>query len=306
MRFAESAAQCLLPSRQSGRQVTYQYMGPGAAHGLVLLEDGSVGEVREAVVTPALCRRTEEELEDGIGRMILQAARTNPRVRPDQIGRYYNYVDLFVGDDHGWLLRVGNEVVAVPEPEWVGVLVRNEEGESGAVVHNLRGPIRIVEDAPEVQWDQIWRSGPRPAGNKAEKRRTRTAEATARALLYRWLTRDQKRDLERTGGFEVVGSDGKRFRIHKWVGGNVAEMGEGGRWTTSHCVVVNPVATSVPVYDLMLAQKVLIESDAGAFRELAVTRNIEGALADQEARRRERVAEFRRALDEALERQGRR
>lgn len=298
MRFAETAVQCLLPSRQSGRRVAYEYMGPGAAKGLVLREDGSVEETRSMVVTPALSRRTEEELEEGVGRMILQAARTNPRVRPDQIQRYYDMADLLVGERHGWLLKVGGEVVAVPEPEYVGVVVYNEEGESGAVVHNLRGPVRIVEDAPDVQWEQLWRPGPMPAGNKAEKRRKRVAEAAARSLLYRWLSRDQKRDLERVGRFEVTGSDGRRFRIHQWVGGNVEEMGDSGEWETSHCVVPED-AGSVPVHDLMLAQKVLIESDVEAFRKTAVTRSIKESLEVAEAMRRTRVAEFRRAMGAA-------
>ncbi len=59
------------------------------------------------------------------------------------------------------------------------------------------------------------------------------------------------------------------YLINAWQGGNVYLM-ENGAPTTVLCVVPNPaVVDHIPVHDLMLAQKILLESNVAEFLQTA-------------------------------------
>jgi hypothetical protein len=129
-------------------------------------------------------------------------------------------------------------------------------------------------------------------GNKTRKRAAARASIKAKALLYHQLTREQKWELRATNGFTVTGGDGKRYRITKASTSNV-KLVENGVDTQSLCVVFKD---SLPVYDLLLAQKFMLECDPDAFWKIAkvtdlmpMNRMRDTAL---NARREEAVAAF--------------
>ena len=87
----------------------------------------------------------------------------------------------------------------------------------------------------------------------------------AKALLLSHLNTWQQIDLEEEGEFEVTAPSGRLYRIYKFRSNNVLEIGRDGRTVCTFCLT----AGSVPIYDQMLAQKLLIETDEAAFRKLA-------------------------------------
>ena len=91
------------------------------------------------------------------------------------------------------------------------------------------------------------------------------ALAKARALLDRALTPEQRRDLVAKGYFYVKG---KRFtyRIREGHSGNVDALDSRGRVIDRFCA--HPLGR-VPVYDVMLAQKLWIETDENMFLKKA-------------------------------------
>ena len=91
------------------------------------------------------------------------------------------------------------------------------------------------------------------------------AEAKARVLLERALTPQQRRDLYVRRYFYVKG---RRFtyRIREGHSGNVDALDSSGRVISRYCA--HPLGR-VPVYDVMLAQKLWIETDENMFLENA-------------------------------------
>jgi hypothetical protein len=91
------------------------------------------------------------------------------------------------------------------------------------------------------------------------------AVAKARVLLERSLTPEQRRDLFARGYFYVKG---KRFtyRIREGHSGNVDALDTRGRLVSRFCAL--PLGR-VPVYDVMLAQKLWIETDENMFLKKA-------------------------------------
>jgi hypothetical protein len=91
------------------------------------------------------------------------------------------------------------------------------------------------------------------------------AVAKARILLDRALTPKQRRDLFARGYFYVKG---KRFtyRIREAHSGNVDALDSRGCVISRYCA--HPLGR-VPVYDLMLAQKLWIETDENMFLKKA-------------------------------------
>jgi hypothetical protein len=83
------------------------------------------------------------------------------------------------------------------------------------------------------------------------------AEKRARQLLLDNLSALQREQYETCGYFEVVGGDtGKRYRIRRGYQMNVEELAEKGQRIHLLCFVPQG---HVPVYDVMLAQKIALE-----------------------------------------------
>lgn len=94
-----------------------------------------------------------------------------------------------------------------------------------------------------------------------------TPEGRSLLLLRKWLSTAQWEQLAKRGYFEVVGSDsGKRYRIHAGASVNVCEIDERGRRQEGLCFM--PIG-SLPIGDVMLAQKVALETCEDRARAVA-------------------------------------
>ena len=85
-----------------------------------------------------------------------------------------------------------------------------------------------------------------------------TPEGRSVMLLRRCLSPEQLKQFAARGYFEVTGSDSKkRYRIHAGASVNVCEVDEKGRRREGLCFM--PIG-SLPIGDVMLAQKIALES----------------------------------------------
>ena len=97
----------------------------------------------------------------------------------------------------------------------------------------------------------------------------RTPEGRSLRLLRQWLSPGQRAQFAEESHFEVVGSDtGKRYRIYAGAATNVCELDESGRPTLGLCFL--PMG-ALPIGDVMLSQKIALESSEG--HALAVARS---------------------------------
>ena len=93
-------------------------------------------------------------------------------------------------------------------------------------------------------------------------RRRRQAAEKAQALLMEWLSPAQLAQYESNGYFEVTGShSGKRYRIRRTGQMNVDELDESRARVVVWCFKPEGY---LPVGDIMLAQKVMLETDERA------------------------------------------
>ena len=119
------------------------------------------------------------------------------------------------------------------------------------------------------------------------------AEARAKSLLLRLLTPKQKEEFTCRGYFTVEVARRGRFVILPDAMFNVLEM------ATGDCYCAVP-ATGVPIADLMLAQKLLLESDPDQFfrkancrHEVVVGLRDDGPLPEQVLRARKAIPDAR-------------
>lgn len=84
------------------------------------------------------------------------------------------------------------------------------------------------------------------------------ASLRARALLREALARWQQNDFNATRSFRVVGASGRTYRIDPMRHRNVKVLGKAGiEWV----LCASPADEELPVEDVMLAQKLLLETD---------------------------------------------
>jgi hypothetical protein len=89
--------------------------------------------------------------------------------------------------------------------------------------------------------------------------------------LRQWLSPAQRARLAENGYFEVVGCDtGKQYRIYPGAMSNVCEIDEKGRPRIGVCF---GAVGELPIGDVMLAQKIALESCEGD--AIAVARRFE-------------------------------
>jgi hypothetical protein len=94
-----------------------------------------------------------------------------------------------------------------------------------------------------------------------------TPEGRSLILLRRCLSSEQLKQFAAGGYFEVTGGDSrKRYRIHAGTSVNVCEVDEKGRRQVGLCFM--PIG-SLPLGDVMLAQKIALESCEREVRAIA-------------------------------------
>lgn len=108
---------------------------------------------------------------------------------------------------------------------------------------------RWGHQAARQMWSDFAPKAPTPEELEANKK--------AKELLYRFLSKKQRDQLESVGYFEQVGGDGNLYRL--WYGEHRSiELVEGGEVTKRLCVHPRII---VPVGDTLLAQKLLLQGD---------------------------------------------
>ena len=108
-------------------------------------------------------------------------------------------------------------------------------------------------------------------GRKACKQRERRSSLRARALLCKYLTREQRQQLKGTNAFLVKGQDGNTYEIRYGGHGGVYRLSpDNGKPDFSFCIVTH----NVPIYDQMLVQKLLLEKDIYTFMTTAHVTNV--------------------------------
>lgn len=97
--------------------------------------------------------------------------------------------------------------------------------------------------------------------------KTETPDYRAEKLLLSWLSPEQKCDFVARRKFVVIGSDMLLYEISELRSYNVKSVSTGAVM----CLVFDPgpAYTLYPIADLMLAQKILLETDAPSFRCMA-------------------------------------
>lgn len=92
------------------------------------------------------------------------------------------------------------------------------------------------------------------------------AAERAETILREHLTPAQRRSLDERGWFRVESEQGNLYRIERGMSGNVKAIDRRGRATARFCI--HPTDGS-PSPDVMLAQKLLLETDEAAFLRIA-------------------------------------
>jgi hypothetical protein len=107
---------------------------------------------------------------------------------------------------------------------------------------------------------------------KSFRRKEKGAWLRARALLHQMLTREQRWSLRASGGFQVQGQDGRTYEVSK----TAVRLIVDGKPRVSYCI--HP-KERLPAYDVMLAQKLLLESNVQHFLATANARDLDAARA---------------------------
>lgn len=88
-------------------------------------------------------------------------------------------------------------------------------------------------------------------------------------MLHQFLTREQRWSLRARKAFFVIGQDGRTYEIQ---GHGGIRLISDGRPTTSFCI--RPSGLMLPSSDLMLAQKLLLETNVEHFLATANARGL--------------------------------
>lgn len=260
MRIFDNPKQALLEDAYPDRTWELTYDCGFDTTALTLDTDGSIVEERTRIRV-LMAERTEEELEAGIKAMLLRAATA---VRPEDVFDYFAQKDLAIGWNHGGMLDIDGEMVIVTAPEFLGVVGRSRTG-CGAAIYNPGGVVRVDPEAPALERQ------PLNYFRRLFQRYKPFTDASlrrAKALFFRYLSREQKWELRAHRRVTTIGQDGREYRIYAWEGGNVKLVEEGVE-TTTLCVVPNPAVSKIPVHDLMLAQKLMLENTLEVFLKTA-------------------------------------
>ncbi len=134
-------------------------------------------------------------------------------------------------------------------------------------------PVTLPPPAPpapeELERQRLARK--RRAAEAAEAERKRQeADRRAAELLRQHLDDEQKKQYARDRSFVVYGEDGQRYRVRDGWAGHVERLGEDGLPVERFCIHPSEL---IPIPDNQLIAKLMLETDAQRFRQIAnVTR----------------------------------
>lgn len=149
---------------------------------------------------------------------------------------------------------IGARLDGMSLEELADVLIQVAEGR---IEHRLAVEARQLQDARYQQYRE-----------QQAVSLKRFEEATARSLrlLKSFLSTSQRAELERWEGITVRGADGQEYFIDAQPHQNIYLIERGLR-RRRFCVVMQD--SRIPLYDMMLAQKLLLETDIPRFTALA-------------------------------------
>jgi hypothetical protein len=155
--------------------------------------------------------------------------------------------------------------------DWVHTRELGFACECSGVVQEWRINIMTVKEMiPEAREAFMrFRSHMKRRGDKARKRSMSQADRKARALLHRFLTREQRQTMRGCESFTMTDKDGRTYEVSK----SGTQMLVDGVPRYNLCVVSRDVL--LPTYDLMLAHKVFLECDPRTFLRMAHVRDFE-------------------------------
>ena len=107
-------------------------------------------------------------------------------------------------------------------------------------------------------------------GRKKVKKDAKLALMRSKALLHRYLTAEQRRELRGTKSLTLQARDGKTYLL-KW--GSIDLLGEDSKPTHHLCVVAKGHG-HIPVYDLMLSHKLMLECSPEDLWKIAVVTKV--------------------------------
>jgi len=126
----------------------------------------------------------------------------------------------------------------------------------------------------EIESQRVEREAQRERHRIAGKKRAeemRLAEEKSKALLQSQLDEEEKKRLDELQHFFVRSQHNKKYKIEKGRYENVVLLGEDGIPIASYCI--HPWE-SVPDYDTMLSQKLMLETDEAGFLRIANKTNL--------------------------------
>jgi len=89
--------------------------------------------------------------------------------------------------------------------------------------------------------------------------RENTPESRGRALLRQWLSPEERELFDSHGYLDVIGCHtGKRYRIYYGILSNIRQLNTEGKPIAGLCFIP---AESLPAGDVVLAQKIALETD---------------------------------------------
>jgi hypothetical protein len=163
-----------------------------------------------------------------------------------------------------WVVRgscTANTATTVVWAEWARQTA-NEHRRVPGVIH---AETRRRDAAENERWRLV---------AEQEKQRRAEADKKAEILLGSLLTAEQREDLQKKRCFYVY-SKGKKYRVDRGQHGNVKLVNERDEVVESYCIQPRG---GLPDADAMAAQKLLLETDPEAFRNIANVSDRLGAL----------------------------
>ncbi len=107
-------------------------------------------------------------------------------------------------------------------------------------------------------------------GRKKAKKDAKVAFMRSKALLHRYLTAEQRRELKGTKSLTLQARDGKTYLL---TAGHISVLGNDSKPTHHLCVVVKGHG-HIPAYDLMLSHKLMLECSPEDLWKIAVVTKV--------------------------------
>lgn len=122
------------------------------------------------------------------------------------------------------------------------------------------------EEQKKIDAERIERAEKERIRQEKEKKDREEADKRAEELLKKHLDQKQREQYEKDKKFRVRSKDGAEFELASLWSGNAVELTPDGKRLARFCIHPREY---VPIPDLLLAQKLMLETDPETFRKTA-------------------------------------